>query len=135
MEASIKFPALGVFCTPTRGALARTVFENIAYAVRGNVEQMPEKPAVIRLCGGLSRSRVFTEILAAVLNAPVAVPVVREATGTGAAVAAAVGAGVYPDLDAARQAMVSLSETFAPDAGLAGQYEGQYAAWRAGAAG
>ncbi len=135
MEASIKFPALGVFCTPTRGALARAVFENIAYAVRGNVEQMPEKPAVIRLCGGLSRSRVFAEILAAVLNIPVVVPAVREATGTGAAIAAAVGGGVYPDLATAAEAMVRLEETVAPDAGLVGQYEGQYAAWRAGAAG
>lgn len=132
MEAQIRFPALGVFCTPTRGALARAVFENIAYAVRGNVDQLPAKPGVIRLCGGLARSRAFAGILAAALNTPVMVPAVREATGTGAAIAAAVGAGVYPDLAAAMKAMVSLPETFAPDTVLAGQYEGPYAAWRAG---
>lgn len=134
MEAQIKFPALGVFCTPTRGAMARAVFENIAYAVRGNVEQMPAKPDLIRLCGGLARSSVFARILAATLGAPVTVPAVREATGTGAAIAAAVGAGVYPDLASATENMVTLADTFTPDAGLAGQYEGRYAAWRAGIA-
>ncbi len=134
MEAQIKFPALGVFCTPTRGALARAVFENIAYAVRGNVEQLPARPELVRLCGGLARSRAFAQILAATLNVPLAVPAVREATGAGAAVAAAVGAGAYPDLASAVEGMVTLAETFVPDAILAGQYEGQYAAWRAGVA-
>lgn len=131
-EARIKFPALGVFATPTRGAMARAVLENIAYAVRGNIEQLPRKPDLVRLCGGLAKSKAFARILAAVVNVPVAVPAVAEGTGAGAAVAAAVGAGLWPDLQAASAAMVTLAETFAPEPELVGQYEGQYAAWRAG---
>ena len=134
-EATIKFPALGVFCTPTRGALARAVLENIAYAIKGNIEQLPEKPALVRVCGGLSRSPSFVRLLAAVLGVPVVVPRVREATGTGAAIAAAVGAGVYPDLETAMKAMVALEEPCRPDPALTGPYGAGYATWRAGCPG
>jgi sugar (pentulose or hexulose) kinase len=134
-EATIKFPALGVFCTPSRGALARAVLENIAYAVKGNIEQLPEKPALVRVCGGLSRSPAFVRLLAAVLDIPVVAPRVREATGTGAAIAAAVGAGVYPDLAKAMKAMVAFEEPCRPDPALTGPYEAGYATWRAGCPG
>jgi autoinducer 2 (AI-2) kinase len=132
MEATIKFPALGVFCTPTRGALARAILENVAYAIRGNLEQLPDRPDLVRVCGGLSRSQAFTHLLASVLNTPVVSPAVREATGIGAAVAASVGAGIYPDLATAARRMVELGEPVLPDPVLAGQYEAQYSVWKSG---
>lgn len=131
-EATIKFPALGFFCTPSRGMPARAVLENIAFALRGNVEQLPAKPDLVRVCGGLSRSRAFLGILASVLGTRVAAPAVREATGAGAAIAAAVGAGAYPDLAGATRAMVDLSEVVEPDPDLVGLYAGVYPNWRAG---
>jgi autoinducer 2 (AI-2) kinase len=86
-----------------RRHLARAVVEGIACGLRANVDQVREiggLPArgVLRLAGGLSRSRFFGQVLADVLGEPVAVSPQPEATALGAALCAAVGVGRYASL-------------------------------------
>lgn len=131
-DSVIKFPPLGVFCTPDRGMMARAVLENIAYSLKGILEQLPSKPDKVTVCGGQSRSAAFVSILASVLGLPVAVPEVREATAMGAAAAAAVGAGVYGSLEEATLRMVRIALTVEPDPAAAGQYAATYRKWLAG---
>ncbi|MBC7264430.1 MAG: FGGY-family carbohydrate kinase [Chloroflexi bacterium] len=128
------FPFVGALERPlTRGMFARAVLENVAYATRGNVEQLEEISGRValslNLCGGLTHSATLVQIVADVCNRPVRVPLVREASSVGAAICAAVGAGAFPDLRSAAQAMVHWEPLVEPDPSSARRYRGLYRKW------
>ena len=118
---------------PRRGALARAVLENIAYAAHGNVEQLEEisgqDAASLNLCGGLAKSHVLAQLMADVSQRPVNVPVVRETSCLGTAICAAVGAGIHPDLVTAARAMVRWEPVVEPDPAKVRRYRGLYRKW------
>jgi len=95
----------------TKAVFFRALLENSAFQIRGTFEllsditgqEIGETPIV----GGGSRSHLWPQILADVLGIPITVPVVKESPALGAAMCAAVGAGVYRDLSEAAEAMVS----------------------------
>lgn len=118
---------------PSRGAFGRAILENIAFAVRGNLDQLVEisagSIAALNLCGGLSHSKLLPHIVADVCQQPVHAPVVREASALGAAICAAVGAGLYPDLASAAAAMVHWEPIVEPDPAYVRRYKGLYRKW------
>lgn len=129
-----RFPFLGAVEQPiTRGAFARSILESVAYAIRGNLEQITAvsgRPVpTLHLCGGLARSGLLVQIVADVCERPVRVPVVREASCLGAAICAAVGAGAFPTLQAAAQAMVCWEPLVKPSP-TARRYRRFYSQWR-----
>ena len=137
-----RFPFLGGIEEPiTRGGFARSILESVAYAIRGNLEQVTAvsgRPApalrlrsgqALHLCGGLARSGLLVQIVADVCERPVRVPVVREASCLGAAICAAVGAGVFPTLQAGAQAMVRWEQPVEPGP-TARRYRRLYSQWR-----
>ncbi len=91
--------------------LARALIEGYACAIRANLEQLTaivnHDVTTLDLVGGLSRSDFFAEILADILQIPVRLPVVAEATGLGAALCGGVAAGEYPDWETAIASLVS----------------------------
>lgn len=130
---AIVIPAvLGFGPSVNRGQLARAVLENVAYAAWANAEQVAElsnrQIGQIHLCGGLAHSLLFAQILAAVANVPIKLSQVREASALGAAMCAAVGAGVYPDLRAAAACMAH-GVTVEPQAQPVSRYKGLYRKW------
>ncbi len=118
-----------------RNQIARAVLEGMAYATRANIEQavgvVGEKPSELWICGGMSRSELLTQILAEVMDLPVYASREPHATGLGAAVCAAVGAGLYPDLTAAARAMIRPPREHRPDphADTASTYQELYSGW------
>ena len=129
-----RFPFLGALEEPVgRGGFARAILESMAYAVRGNLEQLEEvsgkSAEVLLLCGGLTRSATFTQIVADVCRRPVRVPALREASSLGAAICAVVGAGVYPTLREGAERMVRLEPEIMPGP-QARRYRRPYARWR-----
>jgi autoinducer 2 (AI-2) kinase len=116
------------------GHLARAALENLAFAMRANADQLAAlagvRAGVAHLCGGLSRSRLLGEIAAAVLERPVRPQEAPEATALGAAIAAAVAAGLYPDLRSAAAAMTRPAAPIEPDPSLAAEYTDHYERWR-----
>jgi len=90
--SAIILPSLLVGEKPGVAEIARACYEDIAYACRGNIEQMEEVcPNIdfrVRTAGGLARSGLVLQILADVLKRPVLVPVERRASVIGGAVAA-----------------------------------------------
>lgn len=116
-----------------RGLFARSVLENIAFAVRGNVEQLEdllgEKPKQVYLTGGAAKAPLLRRILTDLLNRPVHVSTCPEATSLGAAICAAVGAGAYPDFTAAVAGMVAEPLVEEPDPGMSRCYERFYQRW------
>src|SRR5262249_22989052 len=72
------------------------------------------RPEVTRFVGGPTHSPLWPQILADVLDTPVEVPAVSEATCLGAAMCALKGAGVFSSLPEAAVQTVRLERTVAP---------------------
>lgn len=138
----LQFPSRVGFLAPfpatlepplTRPKMARAVLENIAFALRGNLSQLEQisgrEAGSLTVCGGLSRSRVFNQMVADVTQVPVRVPAVHESSALGAAMCAARGVGIYRDLRDAVQGMCRWAEPVEPHQALRGTYRTLYRRW------
>ncbi|MDP2990560.1 MAG: FGGY-family carbohydrate kinase, partial [Kiritimatiellota bacterium] len=103
----------------TRAHLYRAILEGLAYALLEGKERTEKRSGVkidqIRIAGGGSQSGAAMQLTADVFGLPVSRPHLYEASGLGAAINAAVGAGMHPDYRTAMHAMAHLGETFVPD--------------------
>jgi autoinducer 2 (AI-2) kinase len=116
-----------------RRHLERAVLEGIVFAQRVNFEQIVEatgvRPGSVRVTGGLSRSRFYAQLLADVLELPVEVTRVPEATALAAALCAGVGAGVFADLGEAAERSVTVAHRCQPDSARAAVYRELRPVW------
>ena len=112
----------------------RALLENIAFALRGNHEQLlrtkPCKPERIYLTGGLANSRLFCQIVSDCLDLPVFVGRIREASALGAAICAAAGIRAFPDMAAAQKALVHEDKQYEPKQENTTIYQTTYERWR-----
>lgn len=130
-----KFGATGLLAGLTLGTrrehLARAVLEGIAFRTREIVETLqgalPLSEA-LGVDGGLASSDVFLSILADKLGRPVRRHVAREGTAYGAAMAAALGAGLLTEADLPSRARYG--RVFEPSIGV-DQASTEFAAWSA----
>ncbi len=124
-------PALPQVIPLSSANLINAVIENIAYAVRGNVEQLEgySEIQVVKTVGGTTKSSVWGNILANVLGKPVEIPIQPEGSLLGAGICASVGAGWYKNLDEASREMVSWHPRVEPDE-KAEDYQSYYARWK-----
>lgn len=107
----------------------RAIYEGTAYGTRHILENLAEhgfKTAEMYACGGGAKSRVWLQIHADVCGLPIFLTAVPEATTLGSAVAAAVGAGLHPDLVQASEKMVKVTEKISPDAARREEYDFYY---------
>ena len=113
--------------------LLRAVAEGLAMAMRDCYAAMGPLPGELRLTGGAARSPALRGILSAAIGAPVRVSSRDEAGAAGAAMMAAVAAGVYPDMAACIAAWVTplLSAPEAPDPALTAAYDRLFPAFSA----
>ena len=84
----------------------------------------------LRAIGGGAKSSLWLQTKADVLDRPVEVPVVTEATCLGAALLAAVASGEYTSLTEAVQHAVIIREVYRPDEIRRRQYEAVYQVYR-----
>ena len=114
--------AWGITLAHKRGHWARAIMESVAYLLRDNVEAlraMGAKISEIRSLGGASRSSLWLQIKADVLNLPVTVTECQEATSLGAAILGAVACGDFADTGAAVARMVKVSARVTPGSDVA----------------
>jgi sugar (pentulose or hexulose) kinase len=127
------FPVTPSITDVRRGHLIRAALENLAFAFKANCVQLEEitglKMNEVKIGGGLAQSSCLVQMLADVLDKPVAAFDVRHVTSWGAAMCAAVGAGVYDDFGQAVAAMGPRSRVVEPGSDSAQQYAGLYARW------
>jgi len=118
-----------------REALARAVLEGMAYALRANVEQEQRlagpAAAPVRLAGGMTRSAVWTAIVAGALGRPVDVARPPEASAHGAAICAGVGAGLYADVAAGASGLAAVERSHTPEPSTVALYGDGYTRWLA----
>ncbi len=109
-----------------RGHLFRALMEGIAYGLQDILLTLARHEfdlGHIIASGGATQSQLFMQIYADVLGKPITVTRETEASLLGSAVVAAVGAGAYPDLHAASQAMVQVSHEYCPDPARHAEYK------------
>ena len=121
---------IGFSDSHTRAHIYRAILEGLAYALREAAEKSDKRSKVpiqeLRVAGGGSQSDAALQLTADIFGLPVSRPHLYETSGLGAAIDAAVGAGVHPDFTTAVAAMTRLGETFLPNPETQEVYEGLY---------
>jgi glycerol kinase len=91
----------------TKGHLARAVLEATAWQTREVVEAMNSDAGVdlttLKVDGGMTANNLLMQFIADVLDVPVVRPIVAETVSLGAAYAAGVGVGFWPDIESLRE--------------------------------
>jgi L-xylulokinase len=100
-----------------RGDMIRAVLEGIVFNHRTHIDALRSAFPLTeaRLTGGGARSNVLSQMFADATGLPITVSAVEEAGALGAALAAGVGAGIYPGLDAAMSRTERISRQCEPD--------------------
>ncbi|MCG9746128.1 FGGY-family carbohydrate kinase [Shewanella sp. Isolate8] len=123
--------------TPEHGRLHlyRAAIEGILMTLKqGLLRLEPLKGSpfrLVRVTGGGAQSDLVMQMCADIFNRPVERLSLHEASGLGAAMCCAVGAGIYPDLARARRQMRRLGEKFEPQAEHVAQYASVFKAYEA----
>ena len=114
--------------------IARAIIENTCYAVLGNCLQLEAvsktKLKEVRMCGGASKSKIWTQIQADILGLPVYVPKVKEATALGVAICAGVGSGLYKSVPEATSSLVRWETIKEPNPSSHERYLPLFEKWR-----
>jgi xylulokinase len=109
------------------------VLEGCAFAMRDVAERLVELGVAldsILLLGGGAKSDLWAGIRADLTGLPVERPAVADTSPLGAAMLAAVAAGLQPDLTACARLLGGGSATIAPDPGKRAAYDAAYGAYR-----
>jgi FGGY-family pentulose kinase len=108
------------------GHVFRAIMEGICYGTEHIFRTFREQgyePTLITVSGGSTRSDLWMQMHADVSNVPISLTRVGEGPALGSAMLAAVGAGVYPDIQAAAANMVHTQHTIEPDPAAHAEYE------------
>ncbi|MEP9390152.1 FGGY-family carbohydrate kinase [Mesorhizobium sp. KR9-304] len=114
------------------GHVLRALFEGVMFEHRRHIEVLTAAGVGFSraaLSGGGARSAHWPQIFADGLGVPVTVAECSETGALGAAIAASVGAGHYPDVETAVSAMTRPARTFEPDRAMRGHYDRRYGIW------
>jgi L-xylulokinase len=98
--------------------MVRAVYEGVAFEHCGHIDHLlsgRKRPRAARFAGGAARSRLWLDIFASTINLPLELSDANELGALGAAIVAAVGVGIYPDLHAAVAAMTRFARRIEPD--------------------
>ena len=97
-----------------RAHIYRAIMEGIAMTMKNHIDktELPTEKFVVS--GGGSKSDVFMQIFADVMNRPVRRPGENGSAGLGSAICAAVGLGIWPDFDTAAAQMTRVGKEFRP---------------------
>ncbi|GGF21892.1 ribulokinase [Hymenobacter cavernae] len=130
----------GAIMNLTMGTSAPQIFralvEAICYGSKQIVERFEQEGIPIKQVigiGGVAKKSAFVmQTLADVLNRPIKIAVSEQAPALGAAMYAAVAAGVHPDVLTAQKAMGSgFAETYEPNPASVADYQARYEQYQA----
>jgi len=122
---------VGLTVRHTRPHLTRAVLEGVAFGLRDSFELIKSAGLAqinqVRVSGGGAKSHLWRQILADVLNVELVTVNTAEGAAYGAALLGGVGAGIWPDVDTACQAVVKQTGSTLPQPEIVAQYERIYA--------
>jgi ribulokinase len=100
------------------GHLFRAILEGICYGTEDilrNLREQGFEPREVVASGGPTKSELWMQLHADVSNVPISLTREGEGPVLGSAMLAAVGAGIYPSVQAAAERMVHVERTIEPD--------------------
>ena len=132
MDADLSGVLIGATLATLPEEIYRALVEATAFGTYTVIRAFEAQGVPIRrlvACGGLAeKSPLVMQIFADVTNREILLPRSLQASGLGAAMLAAVAAGVYPDLPGAAERMVeTASRSYQPDGRAHAVYENLYA--------
>ena len=133
-DALAKGTFVGLTAYHNKRHMLRAVYEGIVFSHYTHVRKLlvnRDAPASVRLSGGAANSDVWVQIFADVLQLPIDVIEGKELGAQGAAMAAGIAAGIYPDYQEAVRRTVKISKTVMPRKEYAEIYQEKYARYRA----
>lgn len=129
-DPDVRGALLGLAASHTRGHVVRAVLEGVAFSLRdsfGIFDELAVPIDRVRLGGGGARSPLWRDIQAAAYGRRVETVVAEEGAAYGAALLAGVGAGIWPSVDAACDAVVRTKTVTEPDAAAVAVLNQRYA--------
>jgi len=141
MDMSRLRPSLGGFIFPTtpsvtnieRKHLIKAAMENLCFAFKANCAQLEEVSHMevqgVSIGGGLAQSRCLVQILSDLFGMEVASFEMPQVSSMGTAMCAAVGSGIYDNLEQAMEAMRPIPRMVEPDPQRAQEYAQCYGRW------
>ncbi len=110
----------------TQGDMLRAIIEGLDYQFLDIVSVMEQaldmRAEKVVAVGGAVRNEFWMQNKADVVNRPIEVPEVEEATPLGAAILAGIGVGLYRDEQDAFERVYKSGRTYEPNAGLGAKY-------------
>jgi xylulokinase len=118
----------GLTIDTTRGDVCKGLLEGIAFYLKENLDNLPPGMdiAEFRVVGGGSKSDIWMQLTADILERPCMRTVEAEAGALGAAMLAACGSGKYNTIQEAAAAMVVTGRKFLPDKSRSESYYSNY---------
>lgn len=125
---------VGLTAYHERRHMLRAVYEGVVFSHLTHIRRLlvnRKKPESIRLSGGAAHSPVWAQMFADALQIPIETTAGKELGCLGAAMAAGIAAGVYPDYPDAIARTVQITQTLYPRPAYQAVYEDKYEAYRA----
>lgn len=121
---------VGLTVRHTKPHMTRAVLEGVAFGLRDSFELMRNAGLgqidQVRVAGGGARSPLWRQILADVFNTELVTVNTTEGAAYGAALLAAVGAGIWPNVESACAATVQITGSTRPQAEQVALYDAAY---------
>jgi xylulokinase len=133
LDANARAALVGLTASHTHGHVIRAVLEGVAFSLRDTFTifgEMNVPVRSIRLGGGGARSGLWRQIQADIYGHEVEIVEAEEGAAYGAAILAGVGAGRWPSVDAACNAIIRVIERVPARSDIAASMDRSYAAYR-----
>lgn len=115
--------------------MTRAVLEGVAFGLRDSFELMRKASLAgveqVRITGGGARSPIWRQILANSFGVDLVTVNADEGAAYGAALLAAVGSGIWPDVPTASRQLIQIIGSTEPQSEHTAVYDQQYAIYRA----
>jgi xylulokinase len=125
---------IGLTLRHGRGHMTRALLEGVSYGLKDCfilIQQAGlEDIRQVRVSGGGSKSTIWRQILASVLETELVTVNATEGAAYGAALLAGISAGIWPDIVAACKQVIQVASITAPDEKQAGVYRKMYPLYR-----
>ena len=125
-EPAARAQFVGLTREHTKADLLRAVYEGVALAIRDCYTTMNAVVREIRLSGGGARSRIWGQIIADTVGAPVVIPKGSEFGTRGAALLAGVGVGWFDSIVEAATSAIQIDRVYEPNPSLKPIYDENY---------
>lgn len=113
--------------------IIRAIYEGVVFSHMMHIEkllQFRDKPETVRISGGATKSKIWVQIFADVLQLPIEVSAARELGTLGSAMCVGVAAGDYDDLKVAADKMAHVAYTCMPNVKNKDIYQKKYTIYK-----